>query len=190
MIDVDKYYTLDTVHNGLLTDKNISLKYLMCLINSRLIRFLYENSINEGGKVFAQVKIMYVNPLPIKKVKSDKQQPFIDKADAMLQLNKDLQEQTQKFLNLLKSDFQLEKPSKKIEDFYLLDWSDFNKELQKNKILLVGEIRDDWHDRFERYKKQALDLKSQIDQTDKEIDRMVYDLYGLTDEEIQIVENS
>lgn len=38
--------------------------------------------------------------------------------------------------------------------------------------------------------KQALELKSQIDRTDKEIDRMVYELYGLTEEEIQIVENS
>jgi hypothetical protein len=35
-----------------------------------------------------------------------------------------------------------------------------------------------------------LELKSQIEQTDREIDRMVYDLYGLTEEEIQIVENS
>tara|TARA_B100001057_G_scaffold94968_1_gene91399 strand:+ start:98 stop:247 length:150 start_codon:yes stop_codon:yes gene_type:complete len=31
---------------------------------------------------------------------------------------------------------------------------------------------------------------SDIDKTDKEIDQMVYDLYGLTKEEIEIVENS
>jgi len=43
---------------------------------------------------------------------------------------------------------------------------------------------------FEENKKKALDLKTQIDQTDKEIDRMVYELYGLTEEEIQIVESS
>ncbi|MFA5972411.1 MAG: hypothetical protein WC780_08680 [Lentimicrobiaceae bacterium] len=36
--------------------------------------------------------------------------------------------------------------------------------------------------------KQALAIKSEIDKTDKEIDRMVYDLYGLTEEEIKIVE--
>ena len=43
---------------------------------------------------------------------------------------------------------------------------------------------------FEENKKKVVDLKTQIDQTDREIDRMVYDLYGLTEEEIQIVENS
>jgi hypothetical protein len=37
---------------------------------------------------------------------------------------------------------------------------------------------------------KAISIKSQIDQTDKEIDQMVYELYGLTEEEIEIVENS
>jgi hypothetical protein len=36
--------------------------------------------------------------------------------------------------------------------------------------------------------KQSLALKSEIDKTDKEIDRMVYELYGLTEEEVKIVE--
>jgi hypothetical protein len=48
----------------------------------------------------------------------------------------------------------------------------------------------EWMELFEENKKKALDLKTQIDQTDKEIDKMVYALYGLTEEEIQIVENS
>jgi hypothetical protein len=43
---------------------------------------------------------------------------------------------------------------------------------------------------FEENKKKAHDLKIQIDTTDKEIDQMVYELYGLTEDEIEIVENS
>ena len=38
--------------------------------------------------------------------------------------------------------------------------------------------------------KKALDLKATIDATDKAIDAMVYELYGLSKEEIEIVENS
>ena len=33
-------------------------------------------------------------------------------------------------------------------------------------------------------------LQAQIDATDRQIDRLVYDLYGLTEEEIRIVEAS
>jgi hypothetical protein len=118
------------------------------------------------------------------------QQPFVEKADFLVKLYHELREQSQKFLNLLQSDFNLEKPSKKIEDFYTLSWTEFEKEMNKNKITLLGVQKEDWFDRFDRFKKQALDLTTQIDQTDKEIDRMVYALYGLTEEEIQIVENS
>jgi hypothetical protein len=35
---------------------------------------------------------------------------------------------------------------------------------------------------------KALELKRTIDATDREIDRMVYELYGLTEEEIAVVE--
>jgi hypothetical protein len=37
---------------------------------------------------------------------------------------------------------------------------------------------------------KALELKTIIDAKDKAIDTLVYDLYGLSDEEIAIIENS
>ena len=43
---------------------------------------------------------------------------------------------------------------------------------------------------FEENKKKALELKAEIDRTDREIDQMVYELYGLTEEEIRIVEGN
>lgn len=45
-------------------------------------------------------------------------------------------------------------------------------------------------DIFDKEKEKALNLKNQIDQTDREIDQMVYTLYGLTDDEIKIIEKS
>ena len=36
---------------------------------------------------------------------------------------------------------------------------------------------------------EQTNLKRQIDATDHWIDRLVYDIYGLTDEEIRLVEN-
>ena len=43
---------------------------------------------------------------------------------------------------------------------------------------------------FNEQKQKATELKAEIDKTDKEIDQMVYELYGLTDEEIQIIEEA
>jgi len=46
----------------------------------------------------------------------------------------------------------------------------------------------EWEDYFNEQKQKAQALKSEIDKTDREIDRMVYELYGLTEEEIGVVE--
>ncbi len=46
----------------------------------------------------------------------------------------------------------------------------------------------EWEENFNTESNKPLELKSKIDATDKEIDQMVYKLYDLTEEEIEIVE--
>ena len=48
----------------------------------------------------------------------------------------------------------------------------------------------EWLDLFEENKAKAQTLKSQIETTEKAIDKMVYDFYGLSEEEIKIVEGN
>ena len=53
----------------------------------------------------------------------------------------------------------------------------FQKSVLKNKSEVL----------FENDKNIVLDLQSQINNVDNEIDKMIYELYGLSDEEINIV---
>ena len=48
----------------------------------------------------------------------------------------------------------------------------------------------EWMEVFETKKAEAQSLKAEIEKTDKEIDQMVYELYGLSEEEIKIVEGA
>jgi hypothetical protein len=43
---------------------------------------------------------------------------------------------------------------------------------------------------FETQKAQSVELYQEIEKTDKEIDKMVYAVYGLTEGEIKIVEGN
>lgn len=43
---------------------------------------------------------------------------------------------------------------------------------------------------FEAYQKELLEIKTNIDTTDKQIETMVYALYNLSDDEVVVVENS
>lgn len=75
-----------------------------------------------------------------------------------------------------------------LETFDLFDFTKFITELKKQKIVLSLREQDEWEDFFNDYKQQCNELSAQISATDREIDKMVYELYGLTDEEIAIVE--
>ena len=56
----------------------------------------------------------------------------------------------------------------------------FINELKKKKIELSFEEEGKWEDYFLSEQEKAVAIKSQIHQTDKEIDAMVYKLYDLT----------
>lgn len=188
MIDTESYYTLDTVHNGTIIDKRFNLKYVMCLVNSTLHRYLYESSVNESGKVFAQVKIIYIDPLPIKVVDEAIQQPFVTLADTMLSLNQQLQEKRSRFLRRLGENFEGIKITTALQTFDQLDFKGFVAELKKQKIKLSLVQQDEWEEYFNQYREVCQQLSAQITETDQEIDLKVYHLYGLTYDEVLTVD--
>ena len=132
-----------------------------------------------------QIKNFLVYNIPL-----EEQKPFIEKANIMLELNKELQNKIQKFKNRLSSNFDLKEFSKKMEVFYKLDFKEFLKELGKQKIKLSLLEQDEWEEYFENYKINILKIENQIEMTNKEIDTLIYNLYNLTPEEIEIIENN
>jgi hypothetical protein len=163
-------------------------KFYLGILNSRLFWFFIKNTSSEyrgGYYVFTK---NYISPFPLPEVL--KESELIKKTDEMLFFNKTLQEVEDMVVGLLKSDFSLDKLSKKIENWHSLQWSEFEKELIKKRLVLSGVQKEEWYKRFTRLKEEAQSIKYQIDQTDNEIDQMVYELYGLTEDEIKIVEES
>ncbi|MCV6608620.1 MAG: N-6 DNA methylase [Campylobacterales bacterium] len=162
-------------------------KTITAILGSKMMIYYFRKKYNRQEKTFPEIRIYELASLPI--LKNLTPHSNMDKkADLMLDLNKDLQKKKEKFLKRLTSNFQLDKLSKKLENFEDLDFQEFTKELKKKKISLTLKDQDDWEEYFNDYKKEITDLKIQINTTDKEIDKMVYKLYGLTDEEIEIVE--
>jgi hypothetical protein len=69
-----------------------------------------------------------------------------------------------------------------------MSYAGFIKELSKKKIKLSLAQEAEWEEYFVQESQKAQALKAAIGATDKAIDRLVYALYGLTEEEIKIVE--
>ena len=170
---------------------NISLKYIVTILNSQLMAYYFvKNTAKSVRKMFPKIILNDLRKFPFKEISEVEQQPFVNKADKILILNKELQTVSKKFIGLLQSELSIEKLTKKIENWYTVEWFIFEKELKRIKVIITGEQKEDWFERFNRLKEKAQILKSEIEKTKIEIDHMVYELYGLSEDEINIVEEN
>ena len=69
-----------------------------------------------------------------------------------------------------------------------MEFADFLKELKKQKITLKLSQQDEWEEYFNDYRTECRKLSEQIEETDREINLRVYKLYGLTYDEVLIVD--
>ncbi len=185
----EEYYNTPSIINIVQKEKSLDLKYLLAILNSKMMGWYHNNTSPKAKKgLFPKILINDVRNLPIKSL--SKQQPFIEKADLMLALNKELQAKKTRFINRITSNLEITKFTKKLDAFYNFDFKTFVAELKKQKVTLSLVQQDEWEEYFAAYKTEINQLQIQIDATDKEIDHKVYELYGLTEEEIGIVEKN
>ena len=170
--------------------QNVSLKYILVLLNSTLISFYFKkNTAKAERKLFPKIILNDLRLFPIKVIPKESQEPFIALADTMLSLNSQLQEKRTRFLRRLNENFEGIKITTVLQTFDQLDFKGFVAELKKQKIKLSLVQQDEWEDYFNQYRQACQELSEQIQTTDNEIDNKVFDLYGLTQEEREIVIN-
>ena len=116
------------------TNDDFDLKYILALLNSKLLTFRYKFLGKQTGNGIYEYFPNGIGKLPIPEIPLAEQKPFIELADQMLELNR-----------------------------CLID----KKTPQEIRL-----------------------LEKEIEYTDKQINMLVYELYNLTDEEIEIIENS
>ena len=139
-LDACRFLSLKNIHNIRVTSEGLTYHYLLGLLNSRLISWWYQRLIPERGRVFAEVKVVNLQKLPMRTINFDdpedkaRHDRMVKLVESMLALHKQL-------------------PEAKTPD-------------EKTRI------------------------QRQIDATDRQIDALVYELYGLTEEEIRIVEEA
>ncbi|MDD3875288.1 MAG: N-6 DNA methylase [Bacteroidales bacterium] len=187
-IDENNYYFDTLVHGIYELKKDYGLEFLLSIINSKPATKLYRLLHNIQGKVFAKISLDNLSSFPIPDSTFIGKNSLDEKVQTILKITKELQDLTQKFQRAIQREFGLEDLSNKLQNWYELSYAEFIIELEKKKIKITLSEKAEWEDYFLQESKKALELKTKIEATDKEIDQMVYELYGLTEEEIKIVE--
>ena len=188
-IDNNCYYTFNSVNNIVLLDNcNFKLGYILALINSRLINWYYANNFSNNSTLTVNISKTFLEKLPIKNATEEQQNSLSQKAERMIELNKSLQEETKKAIELIELEYKPKKISQNLMSFYTLGLNPFIEELEKQGVKLSLTQKEDLISWYKTKSDQLNKIKSEIDTLDRQIDQEVYKLYNLTPEEIQIIE--
>jgi hypothetical protein len=176
----------------IIRSKTTNLKYLGILLSSKTLNFIFKflGSTLEGKRF--DLNKNFIEELPIYLISENDQKPFVNKSDTIIRLNKELNDELNGFKGWLQREpYNIEKFSKKLDKYYELSFEDFLSELNKKKVdTKQRKVQELLKTEFEESVSVINPLLQQIKEIDSEIDRMVYDLYGLTPEEIKIIEDS
>ncbi|GAG17874.1 unnamed protein product, partial [marine sediment metagenome] len=142
--DDQQHYALNTLVVVTPKIEDVNLKFILGLMNSRLLNSYYKLFLKSTKRVFSEIQARQIGQIPIRSI-----------------------------------DFTNPDDERKHDGLVAL--VDKMLALQKQ----VAPIRGKEHDSYERDS-----LLGQIEKTDMEIDNLVYDLYGFTEEERKIVETA
>ena len=185
----EEFYNNPSIINIINTKNDCNLKYILAIINSKLMTWYHINTSPKAKKgLFPKILINDVRNLPIITATNASQQSLAEKAEKMIELNKKLYEESQKSLELIELEYKPKKISQKLENFYTLGLNPFLDELQKQGVKLSLSQKEDLIGWYKSKSELLNGIKTQIETLDKEIDKEVYKLYGLTEDEIKIID--
>jgi len=175
---------------------NSSSLSLLGLLNSKLIWFYLMNicaSLGDpknGGRL--NMQRIYLETISFPKhlivESSNLNEPSKTVKSLYASLNKKINRFRKRILNT--ESFGIDKLPKKLNEFYDYDFKTFLAELKKKKITLTLSQQDEWEEYFDDYYKEINELQSRINGIEDEIDNLIYQHYKLTEEEINLVENT
>ena len=207
MYDESGFFSNDKSFILTAQDDSVSLLFLTAVFNSSLAKLWIWHNCPEllGGT--REIRKVYFEHFPVPQANEEQTATLVQYATSRIKLTGEQQSLAAKFNRTVQRRFfsssavpsSSSSPSPSPSptrghapsfDLCQLSYPVFVKELAKKKIKLSLSDEAEWEDYFLLEQKKALEIKHQIDTTDKEIDQMVYALYGLTEEEIKIVEEN
>lgn len=180
---------INDINSMIIQDLKVNPMFVLAILNCKLTSFWFDITFNKFSRtIFPQFKINELRRFPIPNIPSEAQTPLITHAQKMLDLTREFNEKRTAFIDYFRGKFALQKITRNLESWHTLEFADFIKELGKQKVSFSSTDEFDFKPLFDREKKACVDLQIQITKTDAEIDKMVYKLYGLSEEEIGVVE--
>ncbi|MDR0911497.1 MAG: Eco57I restriction-modification methylase domain-containing protein [Methanobrevibacter sp.] len=189
---VENKYLNDINSMIIFNASNKSLKFILGVLNSKLTSFWFISKFDKHQrKIFPQFKVKELKkfPIPIKNDVNLKKE-LINKVILIEDLIKKHEKEIVSFQKYLTAEFNTPKINKKLAEYYNLSFDELYKEVKKQYKDISRKEKDRLEEEYNGSISITQPLQQEIAKIDNEIDNLVYKLYDLTDEEIEIIEKS
>jgi hypothetical protein len=187
--DNKKYFALNTLVVVTKKDKTeIELRYILALLNSKIMNHYYTKKYKSTKKVFSEIQARSIGRLPIIIADDRTQKELSDSTIKIGNLRKKLEIEKNRLLEILVTRFKL-KQTVNLTNFHQLGWNELVEEIEKQKVKMDLNEEDKLSKWFNEVRKQLLKFEAEIQSLEQSIDKTLFKIYGLNAEEIKLIEN-
>jgi hypothetical protein len=158
-------------------------RFLLGVLGSTLMAWFFRKKFNRLDKTFPEIRIYELESLPVRRAGGGLEAEISACVSTLLALHRDRQRHGDSFVELLGANFKLKTVSGKLRDWHRHEFGDLLAELAKAGATLTPTQQKDWLAAFKAERELLRDLDRRLAETDRRIDDLVFDLYGLTDAE-------
>jgi hypothetical protein len=165
-------------------------RWLLAILNSKVIYFYLKSICPYVRGEYYDYRSQYVETIPISS--NTKGRTELEKYEkTILENYEEFLKIKNKVRSRILSVFKIDKLNEKIEDFHTISFNEFLTEIsKKSDIKLSLKEQDEWEDYFNENKNSLIKLEEEIKKLDYKIDEIVYDMYGINDDEKRIIEDN
>ncbi len=187
--DNQNFYNLGTTY-AITNKSKYNIKSILSILNSKLITYYYKKKFTNNSTLTNAISTQNLFLIPFPEIESEIESEIVDLIDKIYKVNNEIYTLKTRFLNRVFSNFNNVKINNKINEYYKFAFKQFQAELTKQNIKLTLNQQDEWEEYFVANIKQIIQKFEVYEKLIKTIDLLVYQLYNLTPEEIQIIENA
>jgi len=183
-LDTVQRINLNNVYNIAPKDASLQAEYLLALINSPVLNYIYQGISQEQGRTFAEVKRVYLVKLPIIVADDVEQKQISDLVIDLLDTNQLILEKTESLRSLLKAKYGSATWASGLDSWWDLDFSGFSKGIGvKLNLAEMQELLPVFESAKQLVSQASLNART----LQADVDRLVADIYGLTEAELALV---
>jgi hypothetical protein len=186
--ETGEFYFNDTAYALVLKSPSDDYWCWLAILNSSVCWYYMARTSSELRGGYFRFKSKYVLPFPLPELDTTVAKELKNLAVKASAQQSELLRLSSSFLALVKSKFSVGNSSRNLQNWPSLSFKAFLVELKKAKVSLTLAEEAEWLAYFTEQQAKAQALQAQIEKTGKEIDALVYQLYGLTEDEISVVE--